>query len=563
VSDPIRIGNSSGFFGDRFSAFREMLDGGPLDVLTGDYLAELTMLILGRSLIKNPNHGWARTFLQQLEGGLGTAMDKGVRIVSNAGGLNPKGLADALHELSDRLGLHPKIAYVTGDDLRARAAELGLGTPITANAYLGAWGIAEALKKGADVVVTGRVTDASLVVGPAAAHFGWGREDWDRLAGATVAGHILECGAQATGGNYSFFHEIDARHPGFPLAEIADDGSGVITKHPGTGGAVTVETVTAQLLYEIGGPRYAGPDVTTRFDTIELAQEGPDRVKVSGVKGEPPPPTTKVCLNKLGGFRNSMTFVLVGLDIEAKAALIREQVEAAMEQKPAEILWSLVRSDRIGSANEEEASAFLRVSVRDSDPNAVGRAFSNVAIELALASYPGFTVTSPPGEGAPYGVYYPAFVDSSKVDHIVVMPDGTEAKIEPAATTQALADPDPAALPERLPNGPTKEAPLGAIAGARSGDKGGTANIGVWARTDGGWRWLAHALTVTEIRRMIPEAADLPITRYILPHLRAVNFVIDGILGEGVSSSTRFDPQGKALGEWVRSQTMPIPAELL
>jgi len=563
MSEPLRIGNASGFYGDRFAAVREMLEGGPLDVLTGDYLAELTMLILGRTLMKDPTAGYARTFLSQMEDALGLAMDRGVKIVSNAGGLNPKGLADALQETSERLGLHPKIAYVAGDDLRARAAELGLGTPLTANAYLGAWGIAEALRAGADVVVTGRVTDASLVVGPAAAHFGWARDDWDRLAGATVAGHILECGAQATGGNYSFFTEIDALHPGFPLAEMHPDGSSVITKHPGGGGAVTVETVTAQLLYEIGGPRYAGPDVTSRFDTIELTPDGNDRVRVSGVRGEPPPPTTKVCLNHLGGFRNSMTFVLTGLDIDAKAALVREQVESALEQKPAEIHWSLARTDRPGATAQEEASAFLRVSVKDPKPDAVGRAFSRAAIELALASYPGFHVTTPPGDGGPYGVYTAGFVDSSLVEHTVVKSDGSQVRIEPSSATQPLSDPEPAPLPEALPAGPTRDAPLGLVAGARSGDKGGNANIGVWARTDEVWRWMANALTVEELRRVLPETAELPVTRYVLPHLRAINFVVDGLLGEGVSSSTRFDPQGKALGEWLRSQTMPIPESLL
>jgi hypothetical protein len=563
MTEPLRIGNASGFYGDRFAAMREMLEGGPLDVLTGDYLAELTMLILGRTLMKDPTAGYARTFLSQMEDALGLAMDRGVKIVSNAGGLNPKGLADALHETSERLGLHPKIAYVTGDDLRARAAELDLGTPLTANAYLGAWGIAEALRAGADVVVTGRVTDASLVVGPAAAHFGWARDDWDRLAGATVAGHILECGAQATGGNYSFFTEIDALHPGFPLAELHEDGSSVITKHPGSGGAVTVETVTAQLLYEIGGPRYAGPDVTSRFDTIELTPDGNDRVRVSGVRGEPPPPTTKVCLNHLGGFRNSMTFVLTGLDIDAKAALVREQVESALEQKPAEIHWSLARTDRPGASAQEEASAFLRVSVKDPKPDAVGRAFSRAAIEIALASYPGFHVTTPPGDGGPYGVYTAGFVDAGLVEHTVVMPDGSRVSVEPSSVTQPLTDPDPAPAPEPLPAGPTRDAPLGLVAGARSGDKGGTANIGVWARTDEGWRWMANALTVEELRRVLPETAELPVARHMLPHLRAVNFVVDGLLGEGVSSSTRFDPQGKALGEWLRSQTMPIPEALL
>jgi len=564
MTEPIRIGNASGFYGDRFSAVREMLEGGPLDVLTGDYLAELTMLILGRTLMKDPKAGYARTFLSQMEDALGLAAQHGVKIVSNAGGLNPAGLADALHELAGRLGLDTTIAYVDGDDLRARAAELDLGTPLTANAYLGCWGIAEALTRGADVVVTGRVTDASLVVGPAAAHFGWEREDWDALAGATVAGHILECGAQATGGNYAFFTEIDARRPGFPLAEVHADGSSVITKHPGTGGAVTIETVTAQLLYEIGSPRYAGPDVTTRFDTITLTDDGPDRVRVSGVKGEPPPPTTKVSLNHFGGYRNSMTFVLTGLDIEAKAALIREQVESALEKQPSEVVWSLARTDHPDASSQEEATAFLRVTVKDSDASVVGRAFSRTAIELALASYPGFTVTTPPGDGGPYGIYTPGFVDSGSVEHTVVMPGGERVAIAPAKTTMPLDDPPEPALPETLGDaGKTQPIPLGAIAGARSGDKGGTANIGVWARTEDGWRWLAHTLTVDSFRRLLPETADLPVKRYLLPTLRAMNFVVDGLLGEGVASSTRFDPQGKALGEWLRSRVVDIPGELL
>ncbi|TAM87555.1 MAG: DUF1446 domain-containing protein, partial [Jatrophihabitans sp.] len=226
---PLRIGNCSGFYGDRFAAMREMLDGGDLDVLTGDYLAELTMLILARDRVKDERLGYAKTFLRQLEACLGTALERGVKIVANAGGLNPAGLAAAVRVLAEELGLDVAVAHVEGDDLRDRAESLGLGSPLAANAYLGAWGIARCLEAGADVVVTGRVTDASLVVGPAAAHFGWARDDWDALAGAVVAGHVIECGAQATGGNYAFFGEIaDLRRPGFPIAEIATDGSSVI-----------------------------------------------------------------------------------------------------------------------------------------------------------------------------------------------------------------------------------------------------------------------------------------------------------------------------------------------
>ncbi|MBO0874677.1 MAG: DUF1446 domain-containing protein [Pseudonocardia sp.] len=567
MTGTLRIGNASGFYGDRFAAVREMLTGGPLDVLTGDYLAELTMLILGRDRLKDPGRGYARTFLRQLEENLGLAMDGGVKIVSNAGGLNPAGLADALRELAGRLGLPTKIAYVEGDDLVGRAAELGLGEPLTANAYLGAWGIAECLKAGADVVVTGRVTDASLVVGPAAARFGWGREDYDALAGAVVAGHVLECGAQATGGNYSFFTEHDIGTPGFPIAEIDPTGASVITKHPGTGGVVTTETVTAQLLYEIAGPRYAGPDVTTRFDTVALRQDGPDRVRISGVRGEPPPPELKVCLNTLGGFRNETTFVLTGLDIEAKADLVREQLESGLGRRPAEVRWTLARTDHRDADREEEASALLHCAVRDADPKVAGRAFSAAAIELALASYPGFHVTAPPSDASPYGMYTAAFVPEDAVEHTAVLPDGTHIRISPPAHTAPPSPVDDPDLPPPLPDGPTRRAPLGAVLGARSGDKGGDANLGVWARpginADDGWRWLAHALTPEALKRLLPETAPLGIERHPLPNLRAVNFVLHGLLGSGVASAHRFDPQAKALGEWLRSRVVDVPEVLL
>jgi len=578
----VRIGNYSGFYGDRLAAMREMLTGGDLDYLTGDYLAELTMLILARDRAKSPDRGYAKTFLIQLEECLGTALDRGVRIVANAGGLNPAGLAQAVRELADRLGLSVQVAHVEGDDLLPRAAELGLGaaaaatsgggaaaaatsgegTPLAANAYLGAWGIVDCLNSGADVVVTGRVTDASVIVGPAAAHHGWSRTDYDRLAGAIAAGHVIECGAQATGGNYSFFTEIaDLTHPGFPLAEIHSDGSSVITKHPGTGGAVTVDTITAQLLYEITGARYANPDATLRVDTIELSDDGPDRVRISGVKGEPPPPTLKVSLNSVGGFRNEMTLVLTGLDIEAKAALVRRQLESSLTVKPAEMQWTLARTDHADADTEETASALLRCVVRDPDPANVGRQFASAAVELGLASYPGFTSTTPPGNGQVYGVFEPAFVPADEVAHVAVHADGSRTEIPPASETFELTSVPPFALPEPLPFGETRRVPLGAIAGARSGDKGGSANVGAWVRTGEHWRWLAHTLTVEKLRELLPETADLPVARHVLPNLRAVNFVIEGILGQGVAYQARFDPQAKGLGEWLRSRSVDIPVE--
>ncbi|MEU8915682.1 acyclic terpene utilization AtuA family protein [Streptomyces nigrescens] len=564
-ADPalLRIGNASGFYGDRFDALREMLTGGPLDVLTGDYLAELTMLILGRDRLKDPARGYARTFLRQLEDGLGLAAERGVRIVTNAGGLNPAGLADAVRELADKVGVPVRVAHVEGDDLLARGG-WGAGV-LTANAYLGGAGIAACLRAGADVVVTGRVTDAALVSGAAQAHFGWRPQDLDQLAGAVVAGHVLECGTQATGGNYSFFEDHDLLRPGFPLAEIAADGSSVITKHPGTGGAVTTGTVTAQLLYETAGARYAGPDVTARLDTVRLMEEAPDRVRIDGVRGEAPPPTLKTGLTRLGGWRNEVTFVLTGLDVTAKAALVRRQMEAALdaaEHRPAEVRWTPARTDHDDADVQEEASALLRLVVRDPDQDAVGRVVSGAAVELALASYPGFHVTAPPGKGTPYGVFEAVAVDAAGVPHTAVLPDGTRISSQRAPSTQELLRlPDPP-LPEPLPAGPTRRGPLGQVAGARSGDKGGSANVGVWARTDQAWRWLAHELTVERFRQLLPETAELPVDRHVLPNLRALNFVVDGLLGEGVAAQVRFDPQAKAVGEWLRSRHMEIPEVL-
>ncbi|MCG3044102.1 DUF1446 domain-containing protein [Streptomyces sp. S1A] len=569
----LRIGNASGFYGDRFDAVREMLSDGELDVLTGDYLAELTMLILGRDRMRDPGLGYAKTFPRQLEDTLGLAVERGVPLVVNAGGLNPAGLAGAVRELAGRLGLPARVAHVEGDDVTDRGG-WGEGV-LTANAYLGGAGVTACLEAGADVVVTGRVTDAALVTGAAAARFGWDAgdpADRDALAGTVVAGHVLECGTQATGGNYAFFADegIDVRRPGFPLAEIHRDGSSVITKHPGTGGAVTVGTVTAQLLYETAGARYAGPDVTARLDTVRLRADGRDRVRVEGVRGEAPPPALKVGLTRLGGFRNEVVFVLTGLDIEAKAALVREQMEdrldAAPGGRPAEVRWTLARTDHADAPVQQEASALLRLVVRDADADRVGRAVSGAAVELALGSYPGFHVTAPPGKGAPYGVFEAAYLDAAEVPHTAVLPDGRRIAVPPPRTTRPLEPVAEPPLPEPLPQeslNATRRAPLGSVAGARSGDKGGSANIGVWARDEWTWRWLAHTLTTDRLRELLPEAAELPVTRHVLPGLRALNFVIDGVLGEGVASQARFDPQGKALGEWLRSRRIDIPEELL
>jgi hypothetical protein len=316
-------------------------------------------------------------------------------------------------------------------------------------------------------------------------------------------------------------------------------------------------------VYEISGARYAGPDATGRFDTITLTEDGPDRVRISGVRGEPPPPTLKVCLNALGGYRNETTFVLTGLNIDAKAALVRDQLTAALgDHAPAEIRWTLARTDYDDADTEERASALLHCAVKDADQATVGRAFSSAAVELALASYPGFHVTAPPADASAYGVCTAAFVDRTQVPHVAVLPDGSRLDIAPATQVLELSELAEPPLPEPLPPGPTRRVWLGMLFGARSGDKAGDANVGVWARSDEAWRWLVHNLTVTELQRLLPETAPLPVRRYVLPNLRAVNFVVEGLLGEGVAAQARFDPQAKALGEWLRSRYVDLPEAL-
>src|SRR5579863_9721744 len=579
MNRPVRIANCSGFYGDRFSAAREMLDG-PIDVLTGDYLAELTMLILWKARRKDDSLGYATTFLRQMQDVLGTCLERGVKVVANAGGLNPAGLAAKINEVTPEA----RIAYLTGDDLAPAIKDLqaggyeftnlDTGVPlakaelpvVTANAYLGGWGITAALQAGADVVICGRVTDASLVTGPAAWWHGWARDDWDALAGAVAAGHVIECGPQATGGNYSFTGEItDRRYPGFPIAEVAADGSSVITKHDGTGGLVSAGTVTAQLLYEIGEPAYLNPDVTAHFDTIALEQNGPDRVALTGTRGGPPPPSLKVALNMLGGYRNTMTMVITGLDIEAKAEQARQLLFARLPEYE-ETDVRLLRFDRPDAPANELATAHLRVTVKDQDERKAGRVFSDAITELALAGYAGFHTTTPPAGASAFGIYWPALIPRSVVTEYLHLPDGSTMAVRADnhdRRPQAAPAPGPRPAEAAVPGGPPARVPLGRLCGARSGDKGGNANVGLWAVSPAAYAWLRGQLTVETFRELLTEAAELPVDRYELPNLLALNFVVHGLLAPGVSATTRPDPQAKGLGEYLRSRIVTVPGGLL
>jgi hypothetical protein len=585
VSEPIRIANCSGFFGDRLSAAKEMVEGGPIDVLTGDWLAELTMLILARTRAKHPGAGYARTFITQMEEVMGTCLDRGIKVVSNAGGLDPESCAQAVEEVAVTLGLSPTIAYVNGDNILSRLAELqsagvdfahlDTGEPIgdlsrfvSANAYLGCFGIVEALDLGADIVITGRVTDAALVCGPAAWRHRWRRDNFNALAGGVIAGHVVECGAQVVGGNYSFFTEVPGMdRVGFPWVEVAEDGSCVVGKHDGTGGVVSIGTVTSQLLYEIGSPAYLGPDVTARFDTIRLEQVATDRVRISGTKGEAPPSTLKVAMNEIGGYRKDLSVALTGLDIEEKARLVEAAFWRACPFSADEfdsVTTRLIRTDKADPSTNEEAVATWRLTLKDRDERKVGRAVADAVVELALSTVPGFFIPgSAPSAGSPYGVYRPSVVPSNLVPQYVTVLGGERTAIDSVApSTPTHVVPDEGSL-VGPPGGPTTLTALGELFGTRSGDKGGNANLGIFARSDEAFAWLDDYLDVEELRRLLPETARLAIDRYRLPAIRSLNFVLHDLLDEGVAASTRQDAQAKGLGEWLRSRYVEIPTTLL
>ena len=582
----IRIANCSGFYGDKLSVAKDMVEGGPIDVLTGDYLAELTMTILyNQKMKRGENHGYVGTFIKQFKDVAKIAQDKNIKIVTNAGGLNPKSMALEIENVIEELNLNLKVAYIDGDDLIPMMDKLtDLGEkfsnldkdlelkdyskkPITANAYLGAWGIKEALDNGADVVVCPRVTDAAVVIGPAAWKFNWSRDQYDELAGALAAGHIIECGAQATGGNYSFFQEVPTfDNIGYPIAEVYEDGSFVITKHENTGGLVSVGTVTAQLLYEIGSPAYLNPDVISHFDTLKITQESQDRVLVQNARGSSPTNTHKVCVNLVGGYRNGIELLLTGLDINEKAELITDQIFKSVGGKEQfdKVDIQLHRTDKENPNSNEEAQAFLRIDVMSSNPELVGRLFNAKIIELALANFPGWTGRSGVVPNGPYIEYWPTLVNSKYVkerihigDKVIDITQKSKLGLEEKYYQKV-----PYENPE-LEIQSFEEDFFGKIFGTRSGDKGGCANLGVWAKTEDAYSFLFDFLTVEKLKELLPDLEKFDIDRYELPNIFSLNFYVHGILQEGVSSSTRMDGQAKSLGEYLRAKKINFPKQLL
>lgn len=546
----VRVANAAGYWGDDPDALRRQVEDGPIDYLTADYLAEITMAILQKMAAKDPALGYATDFVPAALSVLPALVEKGVKLVTNAGGVNPTACAEALRQGAAKKGLAPRIAVVLGSALDARPLappNLDTGEPFsviasryeTAYAYLGARPIAEALARGADVVITGRVADASLTLGPLVHEHGWTWDDWGRLAAGTVAGHVLECGAQATGGNLTDWKRVPRLDDvGYPIAEVDEAGGIVITKHPDTGGAVTRETVVEQLLYEIGDPAaYATPDVTVDFTSFTVTEDGPDRVRIAGVRGLPPPPTLKAGISHAAGWKCAGTFLFGPPDAEAKARAMSE------------IVWT-----RAGTAFEETQTevlggreVFLRLGVRDLDRKKVD-AFSRRFASFALSGPPGVTI---PGGGRPQVVevfgFWPASVPREAVSPVVLFEE------ERIAVTPLA----PAAEP--LPGAPGRDVmaasespgnvPLLDLGFARSGDKGDSANIGVAARSPEAYEHLRSLLTPELVKRVFAEECLGEVIRYELPNLRAFNFVLTRALGGGGIVSLRSDPQGKTFAQ--------------
>ena len=585
-NDTIRIANCSGYYGDKLSAAKELVDGGPIDVLTGDYLAELTMGILYSQILqRGSDKGYVATFLKQLKEIAQSCQDKNIKIVVNAGGLNPKSMSQEVQSILDDMNLTSRVAYIDGDDIskdlqalqeqgekfnnidRETSLKDSGYKILTANTYLGAWGIKEALDQNADIVICPRVTDASVVMGPAAWKFNWQRDDYDQLAGALAAGHIIECGAQATGGNYAFFQEVKSfKNIGYPIAEIHEDGSCVITKHKNTGGLVSVGTVTAQLLYEISSTEYLNPDVTGHFNTLKIEEIGDDRVMISGCKGSPPPATHKVCINLAGGYRNGMELILTGLDIEQKAKTLTDALFDSLGGKEQfdEVIIDLIRQDKNDPDTHEEAMALLRIIVKSHNTKLVGRVFTAKVVELALANYPGWFSKDSIGSGTPFIVYWPTLIDSKYVKELVHI-DNKETEVLPTNQLK-LADSEKPKVDIVVPDfndDKTEEIYFGRLIGARSGDKGGCANLGVWVKSEKAYSFLYHFLTVQKLKELLSDLTDYKIERFDFPNLKAVNFYIHGILGDGASSNTKVDALAKSLGEYLRAKKVNVPKELL
>ncbi|MDA8185470.1 MAG: acyclic terpene utilization AtuA family protein [Acidimicrobiales bacterium] len=589
--DKIVVANAGGFWGDDPTVARRQVEGGRIDYLVMDYLAEVTMAILQKQRQRRPEAGFAGDFIAQLRDVLPACIDRGVRIVTNAGGVNPMACRAAVEDLAREQGVSDqlKVAVIMGDDIYDELdsilsagevlANMDTGAPLSdirdrvlsANVYLGAAPVAEALRMGANVVIAGRITDTALTLGPMMHEFEWREDDWDRLAAGIVAGHIIECGAQSTGGNFTDWRKVpNFDNLGYPLIEAYPDGTFVVTKHAGTGGLVSVHTVGEQLLYEMGAPGYVAPDCVAHFDSIVLEQEGPDRVRVSAVRGDPAPEKLKVSVSFSHGYRIFGRIMVSGPDCLEKAG------------KVADIFWKMAGGEDMyeetathfigwnGShpplSQHEPSEVLLQVAARDSDREKLDTRFGPFVVAGILGSVPGITPAADQGRPRASDVlgYWPALISRDRVKVRVCVGE-TEEQVSSARPLQRAGKAfTPARVEPVVPSsGRQVTVPLSRLCLARSGDKGNTANVGVIGRTPGVYGWMLEHLTADFVKNHFRELCGGSVERYELPNLLSLNFVLREALGGGGTLSIRFDAQGKTYGQYLLAARVTVDRQIV
>ena len=593
-ADRIVIANCGGFWGDDPTAARRQVEGGPVDYLVMDYLAEVTMAILQKQRQRRPEAGYATDFVAQLRDVLPACVERGIKVISNAGGVNPLACKAAVEKLADELGIgdRVRVGVVLGDDIYERLDDLmaggetlsnmDTGSPLideranvlSANVYLGAVPVVKALELGANVVITGRVTDTGVTLAPMIYEFGWAADDWNRLAAGIVAGHIIECGTQCTGGNFTDWHKVKSySNLGFPLVEVVPDGTFTVTKHPGTGGLVSVHTVSEQLLYEMGAPQYLAPDCIARFDSIRLTQDGPDRVKVSDIVGEPPPEKLKVSISFAHGYRAFGRLIVSGPDALAKAEKVAqifwesaggpELYEDASTQF---LAWNATHPSLTDS---EPSEIVVQVAVRDSDEKKINSRFGVQVVPRVLGSVPGITYFADMGRPRASDVvgYWPALISRTAVPMRVVVGD-QEADV-PYLDPASAAPAGPAFAPESPPRpsggggGQTVRVPLSRLCLARSGDKGDTCNVGLLARSDTIHAWMVETITPAFVKERFAGICKGGVDRHEVPNLKACNFLLHESLGGGGTMSLLLDAQGKTYAQYLLAAEVEVEAGLL
>jgi Acyclic terpene utilisation family protein AtuA len=589
MPNTVRIGCASAFWGDTSTAAAQLVAGGRLDYLVFDYLAEITMSIMAGARMQDPQAGYASDFIEVLTPLLPQLAEQNIRVISNAGGVNPQACAATLQAACERAGVALKIAVLLGDDLQPQLRQLSgitemfTGAPlpplcVSTNAYLGAPGIVEALKLGADIVITGRVVDSAVVSAALVHEFGWSWHDYDKLAQAALAGHIIECGAQCSGGNFTDWRDVpDYEHIGFPIVEVSADSQFIVSKPEGSGGLITPLTVGEQMLYEIGDPQaYLLPDVICDFTQVELRQHGKNAVHVQGAKGLPPSDQYKVSATCPDGFRCTASCLIAGIDAVAKA----RRVSQAIIDKTAEMFsqrgwapYSETHVELLGSEatygphgqRQDSREVVIKLAVRHPDKKALV-VFSKEIAQAATGMAPGLT-----GIVGGRPTVYPLI----RLFSFLIDKNACMLQVEMAGERYPCSLPTPAAAQtptSALPHQPPEpqgradtDVPLVKLAVARSGDKGNHSNIGVMPRKPEYLPWIAAALTPAVVAEWMSHVLDPNIgrvERWYLPGTHSLNFLLENALGGGGVASLRIDPQGKAFAQQLLEIRIPVPQSI-